>query len=127
LFCVDGIVGEVLFWVLKQVLGATAYTAELHTAWIKIYSRMLKTIVPVAVALELKTTTGASSLFGGKVSGPPSSNILESRMEDSRLDYSVSQGGILSDNRDQCEETHDHCESEKVRLKANYTSVLCQL
>ena len=83
---------------------------------------MLKTIVPVAVALELKTTTGGNSMFGGKVSGPPSSNMLESRMNDSRMECSASQGGILSDNHDQYEQTNDHCESEKERLKENYLS-----
>lgn len=30
------------------------YTQEIHIAWVKIYSRMLKTIVPVAISLELQ-------------------------------------------------------------------------
>ncbi len=46
--------GDVLFWVMQRVLGRDAYNLQLHLAWVKIYSRMLRTIVPVAVAMELK-------------------------------------------------------------------------
>jgi hemoglobin-like flavoprotein len=49
-----GIVGEVLFWALKRVLGTEVFDAFLHIAWVKIYSRMLRTMVPVAVAHELQ-------------------------------------------------------------------------
>lgn len=52
--CADGVVGEVLFWALKRCLGEACYSAALHRAWVKIYSRMLRTIVPVAVSMELK-------------------------------------------------------------------------
>lgn len=45
--------GEVLFWVLRHVLGTTVYTPIVHQAWVKIYCRMIRTIIPVAVALEL--------------------------------------------------------------------------
>lgn len=53
----DGIVGDILFWTLHLVLGVELYTHELHKCWIKIYSRMLQTIVPVAVALEVADGT----------------------------------------------------------------------
>lgn len=53
----DGIVGEVLFYVLKVCLGAV-YVPSLHKVWVKVYSRMLRTIVPIAVALELKGSRG---------------------------------------------------------------------
>ena len=56
-FCrlsLDGIVGEVLFWVLKRCVGARVYSQSVHVAWVKIYSRMLRTIVPVAISYELK-------------------------------------------------------------------------
>lgn len=46
--------GEVLFWALKRVLGEEIFDAYLHIAWVKIYSRMLRTMVPVAVAHELQ-------------------------------------------------------------------------
>lgn len=36
------------------MLGDTYYTPSLHRIWIKIYSRMLKTILPVAVSCELR-------------------------------------------------------------------------
>ena len=47
-----GIVGEVLFYSVKKCIGP-AYTPNVHLAWIKIFSRMLKYIVPTAVAFEL--------------------------------------------------------------------------
>eukprot|EP01040_Poterioochromonas_malhamensis_P010288 gene10289-11190_t len=49
-----GIVGEVLFWCLKRCVGAAVYTQSVHNAWVKVYCRMLRTIVPIAVALELR-------------------------------------------------------------------------
>jgi hypothetical protein len=52
--CADGVVGEILFWCLRHVLGMQTYLQSVHTIWVKVYSRMLKTIVPVAIALELK-------------------------------------------------------------------------
>jgi hemoglobin-like flavoprotein len=47
-----GIVGEVLFYTVKRCIGA-AYTPEVHYAWVKVFSRMLKYIVPKAVVFEL--------------------------------------------------------------------------
>lgn len=55
---IDGIVGEVLFWTLREVLGIEVYTSNVHTIWIKIFCRMLTVIVPVAVAFELKGDIG---------------------------------------------------------------------
>eukprot|EP01031_Cornospumella_fuschlensis_P025754 gene25754-31104_t len=49
-----GIVGEVLFWSIRACVGVGVYTPELHVAWTKVYSRMLKIMVPIAVAYELK-------------------------------------------------------------------------
>jgi len=50
---IDGIVGEVLLWTLKKVLGIETYSPEVHQAWLKIYCRMVRIIIPVAVGLEL--------------------------------------------------------------------------
>ena len=47
--------GEVLFWVLKHCLGSRVYSMGAHAVWVKVYSRMLTTIVPIAISLELKT------------------------------------------------------------------------
>lgn len=52
-----GVVGEVLFWVLKKVLGPNAYDSRLHMAWVKVFSRMLRVIVPCAVVLELESNS----------------------------------------------------------------------
>ena len=57
-----GIIGDVLFWTLKHCLGE-AYDEKTSHAWIKIFSYMLKIIVPVAVAdeiLEIKAFKKAS-------------------------------------------------------------------
>uniref|UniRef100_A0A7S0SYC4 Globin domain-containing protein n=1 Tax=Chromulina nebulosa TaxID=96789 RepID=A0A7S0SYC4_9STRA len=50
-----GIVGEVLFFTLKHCLGVSIYTKDIHEAWVRIFSRMLTVIVPVAVSFEIKT------------------------------------------------------------------------
>jgi hypothetical protein len=42
-----------MFWTLGKILGP-AYTPEVHDAWVKIFSSMMKVIVPIAVAAELK-------------------------------------------------------------------------
>jgi len=49
-----GIVGEVLFWALRFVIGNETYTDTTHSAWVKIYSRMLRIIVPAAISWELQ-------------------------------------------------------------------------
>lgn len=51
---VDGIVGEVLFWSLRRCLGAQTFNDYVHGAWVKVYSRMLRTMVPVVVSYELQ-------------------------------------------------------------------------
>ena len=52
-YYLDGICGEVLFYSIQQTIGSTAYTAEVHRGWIKIYSKMLTAIVPLVVHYEL--------------------------------------------------------------------------
>jgi len=49
-----GLIGTVMFHTLKKCLGAD-YTREVDLAWKKIFSRMLKVIVPLAVDHELKS------------------------------------------------------------------------
>lgn len=51
----DGIVGEVLFWTLRKCLGIKYYSEECHIAWVKVFSRMLRTMIPVVIANEIKT------------------------------------------------------------------------
>lgn len=48
----DGIVGEVLLWSLRRCLGSDSFPAQVQIAWVKIYSRMLRIMVPVAVSYE---------------------------------------------------------------------------
>ncbi|RYH04781.1 hypothetical protein EON65_46525 [archaeon] len=74
--------GEVLFWSIKQCVGAM-YTPEVHLAWVKIYSRMLRTMVPVAVAYELKDGSGQQKRFlNHSIPGfpaDPNSSTLENK------------------------------------------------
>eukprot|EP00981_Chlorochromonas_danica_P011948 scaffold4358_cov177-Ochromonas_danica.AAC.2 len=48
-----GIVGDVLFYTVKRCVGEDHYTDRVHLAWVKIISRMLRTMVPIAVTHEL--------------------------------------------------------------------------
>lgn len=58
-----GVVGEVLFWSIRLCVGASVYTYDVHQAWVKIYSHMLKVMVPLAVAYELKDSSAQTSRF----------------------------------------------------------------
>lgn len=58
---VDGIVGEVMFWTIKTCIGEEAFDKSVQTAWVRIFSRMLKIMVPVAVAHELRNGGDAQS------------------------------------------------------------------
>lgn len=49
---IDSIFGEVLFWTLRHTLGQEVYDAGTHTAWVKLYSRMLDIIIPIVVEYE---------------------------------------------------------------------------
>lgn len=73
----DGIVGDVLFWTLRKVIGDDSYTEDVHRVWVKVYSRMLKTIVPAAVAQELRNVDQSTirrdmvtGMFSDTTSGP---------------------------------------------------------
>lgn len=58
-----GVVGEVLIHAIKTCVGPEAFNPTVHLAWIKIYSRMLKTMVPIAVAHELKDGSAQQKRF----------------------------------------------------------------
>lgn len=61
-----GLVGEVLFWSIRQTVGPTMYTYDVHQAWVKIFSHMLKVMVPVAVAYELQDGSAQEKRFLGE-------------------------------------------------------------
>jgi hypothetical protein len=42
---------------LKQCLGEDVYNERLHQAWIKVYSRLLEVMIPIALSLEMRKTT----------------------------------------------------------------------
>lgn len=50
-----GVVAEVLLWALRYTIGNDAYTPQVHYAWIKIISRMLSVMIPVAVKFEMES------------------------------------------------------------------------
>lgn len=92
----DGVVGEVLFYVLRLCLGPLVYTYDVHRAWVKVYSRMLKVIVPIAISYELKSGSKLqeerfavrnSNMFGDNQGGGVRSSIVNSAeaVEDAEL------------------------------------------
>lgn len=50
-----GVVGEILFYTLRTVLGPVAYDKTVHRAWVMVFSSMLKTLIPIAVQYEMTT------------------------------------------------------------------------
>lgn len=47
-----GVIGGVLFYTLQKCLGQAAYTPAVETSWKKIFSVMLREIVPLVVKYE---------------------------------------------------------------------------
>ena len=47
-----GVVGDVLFWCIQLCVGREVFTERTQAAWVRIYSVMLRIIVPVAVLHE---------------------------------------------------------------------------
>jgi hemoglobin-like flavoprotein len=76
---VDGVVGEVLLWAIRATIGPDAFNPTVHIAWIKIYSRMLRTMVPVAISFELKNGSGAQAkrFFSQSLGGSGQDLLLE--------------------------------------------------
>mmetsp|Transcript_9930 Transcript_9930/g.10431 ORF Transcript_9930/g.10431 Transcript_9930/m.10431 type:complete len:223 (+) Transcript_9930:107-775(+) len=68
-----GVIGEVLFYTLKKCLGDETYTTEIDTAWKKVFSVMLREIVPLVVNYE---RTGK---FTSDVSVAPSASEADKR------------------------------------------------
>lgn len=95
-------VGEVLFWSIRNCVGPTVYTNEVHNAWVKIYSRMLKTMVPVAVAYELEDGSAQEKRFFGDSIGlsMAEESVLNNIEEQSKLKESSISGHVTSYSND---------------------------
>jgi len=52
LSCLDGVFGEMLFYALQGTIGFDYYSFEVHQAWVRVYSLILKRMIPVAVGCE---------------------------------------------------------------------------
>jgi len=78
-----GIVGEVLFWALRLVVGTELYTDQMHSAWVKVYSRMLRVIVPVAISWELER--GSSKVQSTRVSNSRSRAVDSAQLPAQKL------------------------------------------
>lgn len=72
--CEYGILGEVMFWTLEKCLG-TSYTPELHRSWVKIFSQMLKVIIPIAIHHELKNNESQIKRLTRGILGTSNSTI----------------------------------------------------
>ena len=59
-----GIMGEVLMWTLAQVLGPDTFTAQHAKAWVRVYCRMLRIMVPLAVQYEIEDGESLRLRFG---------------------------------------------------------------
>lgn len=91
----DGLVGEVLFWSIRQTIGPTHYTYDVHQAWVKIFSKMLTIMVPVAVAYELADGSAQEKRFLGETIG------LSGAEEHVLNDLSASMAAPVSDDSSQ--------------------------
>ncbi len=58
--CTDGIFGEVLFYTLRKTLGTETYSAEIHYAWVKVMSRILRVMIPIVVRYEMSQLSGGA-------------------------------------------------------------------
>ncbi len=52
-----------MFWTLNAILGADEYNNDVHGGWVKVYSHMLKVMVPIAIAYELKDGSAQEKRF----------------------------------------------------------------
>lgn len=82
-----------LIYAIKETVGPDAFNPTVHLAWIKIYSRMLRTMVPVAVAHELN---GGSSYQSKRFLG---SSIASSGADMALLNGLTQAGGEQSLSR----------------------------
>jgi hypothetical protein len=89
------VVGEVLFWSIKECIGEVAYTRETHRVWCKIISRMMFTMLPIAVAFELKF--GASVNHRGRLQAHNSLHA-ESIEESKNKREKTERGGNIEPN-----------------------------
>ena len=62
-------IGEVLLYTVKTCVGPIVYTETVHNGWAKIYSKMLDTIVPIAVTFELDHKNWASQAADKRFEG----------------------------------------------------------
>ena len=44
-----------MLWTIRKVVGDAVYTSDVHHAWVRVYSRMLSLMVPLAVKYEMET------------------------------------------------------------------------
>jgi hypothetical protein len=90
----DGVVGEILFYSLRECVGTAVYTTAMHTTWCKIMSRMLKSMIPVAIAFELKN--GSSELQRLRIEANHKVNEENKRTDFEERQQSLSQSAAMS-------------------------------
>mmetsp|Transcript_22680 Transcript_22680/g.20597 ORF Transcript_22680/g.20597 Transcript_22680/m.20597 type:complete len:261 (+) Transcript_22680:32-814(+) len=73
--CEYAIIGDVMFWSLREVLGSL-YDDRTNEAWIKIFSMMLKVIVPIAIDHELKDNKAQYNRMLNKTKGNSNTNLV---------------------------------------------------
>lgn len=91
MFFIDGIVGDVLLWTIRACVGPQIFDPTTHYAWVKLYSRMLRTMVPCAVAHELKV--GSKSQNDRLFSEDNQKSMLATMTQHSRQAESTTSSG----------------------------------
>ena len=83
-----GVVGDVLFHCIEVFLGKEAYTRAVERSWLKIFSSMLRIIVPIAVTFE-RDCGRFHRAIQKRVLTSQNNSLTRRRISDSRKDSST--------------------------------------
>lgn len=103
-----------MFYVLRQCLGQDVYIQSIHQVWVKVYSRLLRTIVPVAIALELK---GNRSADGPKERPTIRASYMFSQAQ--TMAFSQAQAAAGASEEEPDKDDGIELKSEKIRTGEN--------
>lgn len=76
-----------MFWTLGKILGQ-AYTTEAHYSWVRMFSSMIRVIIPIAVHHELQDNNAQTSRFEKQFEGDYGAAYAQSHGKESRASES---------------------------------------
>ena len=86
-----GIMGEVLIWTLGQVIGPENFTPAHTKAWVRVFCRMIRIMVPLAVQYEIEDGESLRARFseeGAKEIEPSkTASAVDPHQASSRVDW----------------------------------------